>query len=104
MNKSGFRIPALALVLSAGLLSVSPAWAQTATGSFTGKVAAGDKVAVHNVDTNFHREVPVKDDGSFRIRHLPVGTYEVTLHRADGSERKVMAASRVDTTIPLIFD
>ena len=104
MSKPGLRNPALALVLAAGMLSAPLALAQESTGAFSGEVGSGDKVTLHNVETGYDREVQIKDDGRFHVRHVPVGNYEVTVHRADGSEFKVMAAARIGTTIRLDLD
>ena len=98
MKTFSFRAPLQTLVLAAGLVAAQGSLAQQSGGGLSGKVAATDKVVVRNVDTGLTREVPVSDSGFFHARRLPVGTYEVTIKHADGTEQKVMAAARIGTT------
>lgn len=95
-HRSIFK-PAIAIVLAGGLFA-SQAMAQVSTGNLSGRAAAGEKVSVRNVESGLAREVEVKKDGTFQVRRLPVGTYEVIIHKADGSEQKIMAAARIGTT------
>lgn len=82
-----FRIPSGRLVLSslllAGCLS-TVSLAQTTTGSIqgvvedeTGAVLPGVSVTVEDVERGFQRTVVSRDDGSFAVPLLPVGTYQV---------------------------
>jgi hypothetical protein len=98
MKKLSYRGPLLALVLAAGLSATQGSLAQGPGAALAGKVAPTDKVVVRNVDTGFTREVKVKDDGDFAIRRLPVGTYEVTITHADGTEEKIQVAARIGIT------
>jgi hypothetical protein len=98
MKKHGFHGPVRALMLAAGLFAAQASLAQVSSGALSGRVAATDKVVVRNVDTGLVREVKVKDDGTFWVRRLPVGTYEVTVTHADGSEQKILAAAKIGIT------
>ena len=98
MNKLSYRRPLRALVLAAGLFAAQGALAQGPGAALAGTVAPTDKVVVRNIDTGFTREVKVQDDGDFAIRRLPVGTYEVTITHADGSEEKLQVAARIGIT------
>ena len=98
MKKPSIRHPARALVLVGGLFAAQVALAQVSTGAFSGKFAATDKVVLRNVDTGFQREVKVKDDGSFWVRRIPVGTYEITVTHADGTQTRLHAAATIGIT------
>ena len=102
MNKPGISKSARAFALAVGLFTTQASLAQVSTGALSGRVAATDKVVVRNVESGLVREVPVKDDGTFWIRRLPVGTYEVTIQAADGTEQKVMAAAKIGITTRVI--
>ena len=91
------RSPARALVLVAGLLGAPVALAQNSETALSGRVADTDTVTVRNVGTGLVREVPVKK-GKFSARNLPVGTYEVTVRHADGTEQKVLVKARIGIT------
>jgi hypothetical protein len=95
--------PVRGLLLATGLLAAQASFAQVSSGALSGRVAATDKVVVRNLATGLVREVPVKKDGSFWIRRLPVGTYEVTITSADGNAKTVMAAARTGTTTRVEF-
>ena len=82
MNTSTKR---LALSLALGLLLAGTAQAQSSVAHITGKAKAGETVLIKNVDTGFEREVPVKPDGRYQMRNLPVGTFAVTVKHADGT-------------------
>jgi hypothetical protein len=102
MAKPGISKSARALALAVGLFAAQASLAQVSTGALSGRVAASDKVTIRSVDSGLVREVPVKQDGTFWIRRLPVGTYEVTITGADGNEQKVMAAARIGITTRVI--
>jgi len=101
MSSSRNRQPLSALLLAAGLFTAQAATAQVSTGALSGKFAPTDKITLRNVGTNLRRDVKVKDDGTFWVRRLPVGTYEVTVVHADGSEQKFLAAARLGITTPV---
>src|SRR6187455_1311105 len=82
MAKPSISKSARALALALGLLAAQASLAQVSTGALSGRVAATDKVSVRHLDSGLVREVPVKHDGTFWIRRLPVGTYEVTIKGA----------------------
>ena len=73
-----------ALAIAMGLSFSGAVLAQSTAGSIFGSapVASGETVMVTNA-TGFMREVPVDSTGHFRVDHLPVGTYTVTL-KQDG--------------------
>jgi len=84
------------LVVFAGLLlAASSALAQQTLGSINGTVSDSSggvvgKVAVkaRNLGTNLTETATTKDDGSFRIVDLPIGTYEVSFAK-DGFKTEV---------------
>jgi hypothetical protein len=102
MYKPGITKSARALALALGLFAAQASLAQVSTGALSGRVAATDKVIIRNVASGLVREVPVKDDGTFWIRRLPVGTYEVTITSADGREEKILAAAKIGTTTRVV--
>jgi hypothetical protein len=102
MNKPSTSKTARALELALGLFAAQSSLAQVSTGALSGRVAATDTVSVRNVESGLVRDVPVKKDGTFWIRKLPVGTYEVTIKAADGSEQKIMAAAKLGITTRVI--
>ncbi len=69
-----------ALAIAMGLSFSGVAIAQSTVGSIFGQApaAAGETVTVSNA-SGFTREVPVDSSGRYRVDHLPVGTYTVTL-------------------------
>jgi hypothetical protein len=76
-------------------LLVSPSHAQQTLGSINGTVkdSSGGVVAkvavkVHNPSTNLTQTATTKDDGSFSIVDLPIGTYEVSFSK-DGFKTEV---------------
>lgn len=77
------------------LLLVSPLHAQQTLGSIVGTITDSSggvvsKVSVkaRNLGTNLTQTASSKDDGSYRIVDLPIGTYEVTITR-DGFKTEV---------------
>ena len=85
----------LAVFLSAFFLSVLPSYAQQTLGSINGTVkdTSGGVVSqavvrAHNVDTNLEVTTNTKDDGSFNMADLPIGTYTLTFSR-DGFKTEV---------------
>ena len=85
MKTLRIQLRGAALALATSLLLASTASAQVSTAAVSGQVAAGDKVSVHGIDNGINREAQVGDDGRYQLRRLPVGTYDVTVHHADGS-------------------
>ena len=75
-----FRWRPTALALAMGLSFSGAALAQSTVGSIFGQApaASGETVVVSN-SSGFSREVPVDSAGRYRVDHLPVGTYTVTL-------------------------
>ncbi|HET8764620.1 MAG TPA: carboxypeptidase-like regulatory domain-containing protein, partial [Rhodanobacter sp.] len=69
-----------ALAVALGLSFSGLALAQSTVGSIFGQApaASGETVVVSNA-SGFSREVPVDSTGRYRVDHLPVGTYTVTL-------------------------
>ena len=94
-----------ALSAALALCFASPVFAQSNTaGAVFGEASAGDTVLVENPATGFSRQVSVGSDGNFRAAALPVGSYTVTLTRADGttSVRENVNVS-VGTGTPVMF-
>lgn len=93
------RPRAAAVALSLLLLAASAASAQSSSSALAGRVAVGDTVSLHSVDTGLDRAVPVRADGRYQMRNLPVGTYELTVRHADGSRpRTVLVKTQVGRT------
>ena len=83
------------VVFASLLLAASSALAQQTLGSINGTVSDSSggvvgKVAVkaRNLGTNLTQTTTTKDDGSFRIVDLPIGTYEVSFAK-DGFKTEV---------------
>ena len=84
MNHKSLRAALLVAILIALLPAATRA--QQTLGSIngtvtdtTGGVVQGATVKVHNVDTGLEQTATTKNDGSFSIVDLPIGTYSVTL-------------------------
>ena len=76
-------------------LLVSPSLAQQTLGSIngtvkdaSGAVVHGGTAKVHNVDTGLEQTATTKNDGSFNIVDLPIGTYTVTFTK-DGFKTEI---------------
>ena len=83
MNRSSFRVVAIALV---ALALTSSAFAQTSKGFFVGNVmdpngaaVTGAVVKIINAGTGVTRETVSTDDGSFRMDAVDPGTYRVEI-------------------------
>lgn len=75
----------LSLAAVAACLCATPfvaVHAQSTTGMIRGQAPAGDVVVALSI-SGFRRQVTVKEDGKYRIRPLPLGTYSVTLKKGD---------------------
>ncbi len=72
------RRSALAFALAAGLGGTGAVLAQATTGSIFGQAAAGSTIQVAG-STGVTREVPVGEDGRYRIGNLPLGSYTVNV-------------------------
>jgi hypothetical protein len=116
LRKRGFRaergvLAGVTLFLS--FLSASIAIGQTFRGTILGTVTdvsgatvPGAKVTVQNTGTGLLRTTESQSDGSYRVPELPVGTYDVTIEKADfqtavtkGVQVTVAAELRVDATL-----
>ena len=75
LRKSFISI-AMGLCLSS--LAMTPALAQSTTGSVAGRANAGDQVTVVNSTTGASRTVTVGKDGLYRIGQLAPGNYSLT--------------------------
>ena len=94
-------------------LTVAPGWAQTFRGAIlgtvtdtTGAVVPGAMITIRNVDTGLVRTTESQADGSYRVPELPIGTYNVTVEKADfqtsvtsGVKVEVAAERRVDAAL-----
>lgn len=77
-KKTGLFAAATALLLVA-----LTAFAQRADGNINGDASPGDKVYVANTGTGLKRETVADEDGKYRFRSLPLGTYEVKIVRGE---------------------
>src|ERR1700730_4906993 len=112
-NPRTFRILLANLFFAALILSlaVKTGRAQTFRGTIlgtvtdtTGAVVPGATVTIRNVNTGLVRTTETQADGSYRVPELPIGTYDVTVEKADfqravtsGVKVDVAAERRVDT-------
>ena len=78
------------------LLIVPAAFAQSDTGSITGRVTdpsgaviSGAQIIAHNVATSVDTRTTSNGDGSWRIDFLPIGQYQVTV-TAPGFEKAIL--------------
>ena len=72
----------------------------------TGAVVPGATITVRNVNTGLVRTTESQADGSYRVSELPIGTYDVTVEKADfqtsvtsGVKVDVAAERRVDSAL-----
>ena len=93
MRKTVLSI-AMGLCLSS--LAMSPAYAQSATGSVAGRATAGDQISIVNSATGASRTVTVGADGSYRMSQLPVGDYSLQVMRGGQS-----VGSALQVNVPL---
>src|SRR5580658_868588 len=82
------RTVAVCLCLAIAVLPVSRARAQETLGSVNGTVTDSSgavvqqvTVKIHNVGTGLDVSAATKEDGSFNIVGLPIGTYTVTFSK-----------------------
>src|SRR2546423_313374 len=85
MARPKIRAITLALVLIACLLAATAAFAQTSSGSVTGRVVdasgaalPGVTVTAANSKTGFSRSVVTDAEGRYTFPSVPIGTYNVT--------------------------
>lgn len=78
--KGAFLGVALALFFSAGAQAQS-----NSTGNIAGDAAVGDVVVITNPKTGFTRKHTVGETGHYKVNALPLGSYVVTIQRADGT-------------------
>jgi hypothetical protein len=91
------------------LASLRPAAAQQSLGSINGTVSdssggviAGASVTAHNVATNLEQSVVTKNDGSYSIADLPIGTYKVdfSMHGFNSVEyTEILVRAALTTTL-----
>jgi hypothetical protein len=88
---------AVVMFVSAVFLVIVPSYAQQTLGSINGTVTDSSgaviskvTVRVRNIATNLEQTVSTKDDGSFSVADLPIGTYEVKVSR-DGFKAEVFS-------------
>lgn len=77
-KKAGLFASAMAFLLVA-----FTATAQRADGNINGDAAPGDKVYVANTGTGLKRETVADEEGKYRFRSLPLGTYQVKIVRGE---------------------
>lgn len=77
-KKAGLFAAATALLLVA-----FTAFAQRVDGNINGDASPGDKVYVANTGTGLKRETVADEEGKYRFRSLPLGTYEVKIVRGE---------------------
>jgi hypothetical protein len=96
MNFKAIRKLPTGAALALGLLWAGAASAQLSTGSLEGTGRPGDSVTVRNLATEHTLQSGVARNGRFHFRRLPIGIYEVVIHRADGSaDSPILARARL---------
>ncbi|HLE36189.1 MAG TPA: carboxypeptidase regulatory-like domain-containing protein [Candidatus Acidoferrales bacterium] len=100
----------LLLLFMLGILSASPAGAQTVTATVEGRITdtsggavPGATVTAANAATGFSRSDTTKDDGSFRIALLPVGEYTLTVEKAGFAKQAKKITLQIDQIATLDF-
>jgi hypothetical protein len=95
------RLSVVAGAISAALALSSSAYASNDNGSLKGLVVdgkhmavAGATITIKDPKSGFTRSVTIKEDGSYRISSIPVGTYTVTITK-DGYEPFVQEGVRI---------
>jgi hypothetical protein len=83
MRLPSFKSLFVVLALAAGLAGA--AQAQSTTGNISGSALAGETVVINSPDIGFHRELEIKKDGKFSVRHVPAGSYTVVRLKPDGT-------------------
>src|SRR5215813_6538660 len=93
----GFFLPLIALALLLGS-QVTPAWAQTNTGTVSGVVAdpqgavvVGAAVTLTNKDNGISQKTATKDDGHYVFANVPPGTYDLSVAKTGFKTAKVTA-------------
>lgn len=98
-----FRRAALCIALGACIAATTPVvFAQSATGSVSGRADAGARITITNPATGFSRSVTASSDGSYRLPLLPPGQYFVQAE--DGASVPVTVALGNATTVNLSTD
>jgi hypothetical protein len=97
------------ILLLTGVISRAQTFRGTILGTITdttGAVVPGATITIHNVNTGLVRNTESQADGSYRVPELPIGTYDVTVEKADfqtsvtsGVKVEVAAERRVDAAI-----
>lgn len=83
MRNFPFKSLFVAFALAACLAGA--AHAQATSGNISGSALAGETVVINGPDFGYHREIQIKEDGKFSVRHLPAGSYTVVRIKPDGT-------------------
>ena len=83
MRKSRFASLLTGLLLAVAMAGTT--LAQTTAGNISGEAKAGETVVINGPDTGFHREIEIEEDGKYKLRHVPAGSYTVVTVKADGT-------------------
>jgi len=83
MRQHPLRSLFVAFALAVGFAWAAPA--QSTSGNISGSALAGETVVINGPDIGYHREILIKADGKFSIRHLPAGDYTVVRIKPDGT-------------------
>ena len=114
--KPGFRF---LVILVASLLVPLTSFAVDINGSIQGKVTdsngnpvANVDITLLNLDTGYYQTISSKDDGRYRARLLPLGTYQVTavktglaVYQQDGIKLTIGSVVSLDMVLkPITFE
>jgi hypothetical protein len=96
-NTLGCTGLAVAMAMAMAIGMPAPASAQETDGAIAGTAIAGQTILLRG-DNGIQRKIQFEKTGKFSIRHLPVGTYEVTRTDANGNIQLQTAIVLVNKT------
>lgn len=67
----------------------SLAGAQSTSGSIVGDADPSDSITIIGTSNGFKREIKVDQDGKYKARNIPIGSYSIIVARKNGSMNTV---------------
>lgn len=83
-NIDSMANPCRLTVFSLLLAITGSAFTQATSGNIIGDGNPGDTVVISGDSNGFKRELAIRSDGKYKLRHVPIGSYHVTFIQADG--------------------